>query len=218
MGKSPKHEHYEEMKDTPWITQARQIADIGGQGVLDNYNKVNVFDNATRRELDRRNNETYNRAFDNMEREYTNIMNKYNAKNYNQFGTLNATAPSFVTDSYKRDFQRQMDDMAYNKAAHYDELMDNELRRRYNTLDMYDKLYQYGQTPYELDLRNWNIRNTNKDIDFENQKIGSRGGFSGALSGGLSGAMSGFLTTGNPWGALAGGALGAAGGAMGGRM
>lgn len=218
MGKSPKHKPYEEMKDTPWITQARQIADIGGKGVLDNYNKVNVFDNATRRELDRRNNETYNRAFDNMEREYTNIMNKYNAKNYNQFGTLNATAPSFVTDSYKRDFQRQMDDMAYNKAAHYDELMDNELRRRYNTLDMYDKLYQYGQIPYDLDLKNWNIRNTNKDIDFENHKMASRSGFAGALGGGLSGAMGGFLTTGSPWGALAGGALGAAGGAMGGRM
>ena len=157
MGKTPQHDPYEEMKDTPWITQARQIADVGGRGVLDNYNKVNVFDAETRRELDRRNNETYQRAFDDMERNYTNIMNKYNAKNYNQFGTLNATAPSFVTDSYKRDFQRQMDDMSYNKAAHYDELMDNELRRRYNTLDMYDKLYQYGQVPYDLDLKNWNI-------------------------------------------------------------
>lgn len=218
MGKSPSHDPYEEMKDTPWITQARQIADIGGQGVLDNYNKVNVFDRATRRELDRRNNETYNRTFDNMEREYTNIMNKYNANNYNQFGTLNATAPSFVTDSYKRDFQRQMDDMAYNKAAHYDELMDNELRRRYNTLDMYDKLYQYGQIPYDLDLKNWNIRNTNKDIDYENQKMASRSGFAGALSGGLSGAMGGYLSTGNPWGALAGGTLGTAGGYVGGRM
>ena len=221
MGKSPTHSPYEEMKDTPWITQARQISDVGGKGVLDNYNKVNVFDDVTRASLDARNNETYKRAFDDMERNYTNIMNKYNANNYNQFGTLNATAPSFVTDSYKRDFQRQMDDMAYNKAAHYDELMDNELRRRYNTLDMYDKLYQYGQVPYDLDLKNWNIRNTNKDIDFENRKIAystGGGGFSGALGGGLSGAMSGFMTTGNPWGALAGGVLGAAGGAMGGRM
>ena len=218
MGKSPTHDPYEEMKDTPWITQARQIADVGGRGVLDNYNKVNVFDDSTRASLDARNNETYKRAFDDMERNYTNIMNKYNAKNYNQFGTLNATAPSFVTDSYKRDFQRQMDDMAYNKAAHYDELMDNELRRRYNTLDMYDKLYQYGQTPYDLDLKNWNIRNTNKDIDFENQKMASRGGFLGALTGGQRGAMSGYLTTGNKYGAMTGGALGLLGGALGGRM
>ena len=32
---------YEKFQDTPWITQGRQIADIGGKGVLENYNKVN---------------------------------------------------------------------------------------------------------------------------------------------------------------------------------
>ena len=30
---------YEKFQDTPWITQGREIADIGGKGVLENYNK-----------------------------------------------------------------------------------------------------------------------------------------------------------------------------------
>jgi len=175
MGDSPKHAQYEEMKDTPWISQARQIADIGGQGVLDNYNKVNTFDEATRKSLEARNNAVYQRAFGDAEKAYTDIMNKYAGKNYNQFGTLNATAPSYITDQYRKDFQRQMDDLAYNKAINYDTLMDKELQRRYNTLNMFGNMYQYGQTPYQQDVMNWNTRNTNKDIDYQNALVASQG-------------------------------------------
>ena len=216
MGKSsPKHPGYEEMKDTPWITQGREIADIGGKGVLDNYNKVNVFDEATKASLDARNNAIYKRAFDNMERAYTDTMNKYNARNYNQFGTLNATAPSYITDNYQRDFQRQLDDLAYNQAINYDNLMDSELNRRYNTLNMFNGLYNYGQTPYQQDLANWNIRNTNRDISYQNALAGNSGGFnfSGALKGATSVAATGSAF--GPWGAAIGGI---AGGAMGGFM
>ena len=170
--------HYEQFKDTPWITQGRQIADIGGQGVLDNYNKVNVFDDATRASLEARNNDIYQRAFGDMERQYTNTMNKYNAANYNRFGTLNATAPYYITDQYQRDFQRQMNDLAYNKAINYENLINNELQRRYNTLDMFGNMYGYGATPHSVDIANWNTRNTNKDLALKAlQAQQSNGGF-----------------------------------------
>lgn len=175
------HEPYEEMKDTPWITQGREIADIGGKGILDNYNKVNVFSPETQKSLEARNNAIYKRAFDNMERAYTDTMNKYNAANYNQFGTLNATPAAYRTDQYRRDFQRQMDDLAYNQAVNYDTLMDNELQRRYNTLDMYNTLYGYGQTPYQQDIANWNTRNTNKDLAYQVGVANNQGLFGNKL-------------------------------------
>ena len=182
MGKSKvRHEPYEEMKDTPWITQGREIADIGGKGILDNYNKVNVFSPETQKSLEARNNAIYKRAFDNMERAYTDTMNKYNAANYNQFGTLNATPAAYRTDQYRRDFQRQMDDLAYNQAVNYDTLMDNELQRRYNTLDMYNTLYGYGQTPYQQDIANWNTRNTNKDLAYQVGVANNQGPFGNKL-------------------------------------
>lgn len=212
MGDTPKHEHYEEMQDTPWITQGRDIADRGGKGILENYNKVNVFDDATKRSLEARNNQIYKRAFDNMEREYTNTMNKYNAANYNQFGTLNATPAAYRTDMYNLAAQRQMDDLAYNQAMNYDNLMNQELQRRYNTLNMFGNMYQYGQTPYQQDIMNWNTRNTNKDIDYQNALAGRQNGFLPALSGALSGGVQGFMMTGSPWGAAAGAGAGAIGG------
>lgn len=222
MGKNaPQHSHYEELKDTPWITQGRQIADAGGRGILDNYNSVNVFDPQTKASIEARNNATFKRAFDDMSRNYKDIMNKYNSANYNQFGTLNATAPSYTVDQYRKDFQRQMNDYSYDKAANYDELFDKELNRRYNTLDMFNSMYEFGETPYKLDLMNWNIRNTNKDVDYENayNSYKSNNGFNwkGAISGAGQGALMGSKA--GPWGALAGGlAGGVSGGFSGGNM
>ena len=215
MGEStPQHPGYVKMEDTPWIKQGREIADIGGRGVLDNYGKVNVFDEATKASLNARNNDIYNRAFGDMERAYTDTMNKYNAANYNQFGTLNATSPAYRTDEYQRQFQRQLDDLAYNKAVNYEDLINNELQRRYNTLDMYNTLYQYGVTPHNVDLANWNTRNTNTDIQYANaiNKSLSGGGWSGALQGAAQGATAGSAF--GPLGAVAGGILGGVGGYM----
>jgi len=162
------HPGYVQMEDTPWITQAREIADIGGQGVLDNYNKVNVFDEDTQKSLEARNNAIYKRAFDEADSQYANTIGKYNAKNYNQFGTLNSTPSAYRTDQYNKDFQRQLDDLAYQKAINYDTLTNNELQRRYNTLNMFNNLYNYGQIPYQQDVGNWNVTNTNRDIAYQN--------------------------------------------------
>ena len=210
--KAPSHPGYVKMEDTPWITQGREIADVGGKGILENYNKVNVFSPETQKSLEARNNAIYKRAFDNMEKAYTDTMNKYSAANYGQFGTLNATPAAYRTDQYRKDFQRQMDDLAYNQAVNYDTLMDNELQRRYNTLDMFGNLYNYGQIPYQQDIRNWNIENTNRDIAYQNMLINNSGGskFSNALSGAMKGASAGSAA--GPWGALAGGIAGGAAG------
>jgi hypothetical protein len=215
MGDStPQHPGYVKMEDTPWITQGREIADIGGKGVLDNYGKVNVFDEGTKASLNARNNNIYNRAFGDMERAYTDTMNKYNAANYNQFGTLNATQPAYRTDEYQRQFQRQLDDLAYNKAVNYENLINKELQRRYNTLDMFGNMYQYGVTPHNVDIANWNTANTNKDIAYANalSRDLQGGGWQGALQGAAQGASAGSAF--GPWGTAIGGIVGGIGGYM----
>ena len=215
MSKVIKHPMYEEMQDTPWITQARSIADVGGKGVLANADKVNVFSDDTKKSLEARNNDVYNRAFNDMSREYTNSMNKYAASNYNRFGSLNSTPSSFITDDYQRQYQRQMDDAAYNKAANYEDLVNNELQRRYDTLNMYDKLYDYGKIPYQQDVDNWKLRNLNKDVAYSNEiaKQTAGGGWKGMLKGGITGAAAGYQSGG--WkGALIGGTVGSSMGAI----
>lgn len=213
---APKHEGYEEFKDTPWITQARNIADVGGRGILDNYRNVDVFNDATRKSLEARNNAIYQRAFGDAEREYRNIMNNYMAKNYNQFGTLNATPASYRTDMYNLQAQRRLDNLAYEKAMNYETLMNNELQRRYNTLNMYRDLYGYGQIPYEVDQANWNVRNTNRDIAYQNAVADAQGSGLGSIFGQVIGSTLGGVAGSafGPLGTVVGGSIGGAVGGM----
>ena len=217
--KQPQRKHYSKMKDTPWVSQSRTLADAGGQGLLQNYNKVNVFDQDTLNSLEGRNNATYQRAFNDMAQNYNDTMNSYAARNYNRFGTLNSTPSSYITDEYQKNYQRQLNDAAYNKAINYENLINNELNRRYNTLSMLSNMYDYGQIGHSVDVNNYNVENTNKDIDYANAmaNYASTGGkkpWFNVLQSGLAGAGQGFAITGSPWGAAAGGALGAIGGMM----
>jgi hypothetical protein len=63
-----------------------------------------------------------------------------------------------------------MANLAYDKAINYENLVNQELQRRYNTLGMYQTLYNMGQIPHQLDLANWDIRNRNRDIDFDDRQ------------------------------------------------
>lgn len=167
-GKAPSRPEYEQMQDTPYITNLRDLSQRGYEGYKDNYNKVNVFSPETQRSLDDYTNAVYQRAEGDFDRQYRDTMKRMANRNYGQFGTLNATPALYRTDMENLAQQRKLADMAYNKALYRESLVDNELRRRYNTLDMYNKMLEKGQTPYELDLKNWQIRNDNKDIQFKN--------------------------------------------------
>ena len=208
--KIPKHEEYEELKDTPYITSLRDLSQRGYEGYRDNYNKVNVFSPETQRSLDDYTNAVYKRAEGDFDRQYRDTMKRMANRNYGQFGTLNATPALYRTDMENLAQQRKLADMAYNKALYRESLVDNELRRRYNTLNMYNEMLEKGQTPYQLDLKNWEIRNKNKDVRFGNAEIDANagGGFKGALKGALQGAATGFLLAGGPLSALAGAAAG----------
>lgn len=159
---------YEEMKDTSWITGLRQIGDTGNEGILDNYNKVNVFDELTQRELEGRVNSIYNRALGDFERDYRNTMQKTLARDYGRFGTTGATPSLYNRDMYNLQQQRKLADMEYNKANTYDQFINSELQRRYNTMNMFGTMSSMGQVPYQQDLMNWQVRNMNKDRRYLN--------------------------------------------------
>lgn len=215
-GKKVKVPMYKEMEDTPWISQGREIASAGGRGVLDNYQKVNVFEEPTRQSLKSRVDDMYSRSLSDFDRNYRDTMQQYANKNYNQFGTLNATPAAYRTDLYNLQEQRKLADLAYNKAQTYDQVINNELQRRYNTLNMFNNMYQYGNVPYQQDIQNWNVRNQNLDRKYYNDLANAQSGglfnWGGAGSGALSGASTGAMI-GGPWGAAIGGV---AGGLMGG--
>lgn len=224
MGKKPvARPLYEEMEDTPWITGLREIGDAGNQGIMDNYNKVNVFDELTQRDLDSRVNSIYNRALSDFEKDYRNTMEKTLANDYNRFGTTGATPSLYARDLYNLQQQRKLADLQYDKANTYDSFLNSELNRRYDTMNMFNAMSQKGQIPYEQDLKNWEIRNMNKDlqwmndIDYNNYKKQRNAQYISLPATIIGGAIGGFF--GGPAGAKVGAELGnSSGNAIGGAI
>jgi len=157
MSKSSAPPERQPWKDTQWISQGRDLGNRGYQGIVDNYNRVNVFDPLTQKSIQDTTNAVYQRAEDDFARNYRDTMRNLDTRNYNRFGTLNATAPAYVRDMQNLQSQRQLMDSAYNKALYSEQLKDQELARRYNTLNMFENLYGYGKLGSDLDLKNQEI-------------------------------------------------------------
>lgn len=156
---APKREHYVE---TPYISGARTLSDMGYQNLANNLNKVNVFSPQTLQDIQSNVNDVYSRAEGDFARNYNKTMRNLDTRNYNQFGTLNATAPSYVRDMQNLQSQRALMDSAYNKALYAEQLKDNELARRYKNLDYNKDIFdKYGNVYSKYD---W----TNQDIDYQN--------------------------------------------------
>ena len=145
-------------QETPYISGARNLSNMGYQNVANNLNRINVFDPLTQKSIQDNANAVYQRAEDDFARNYRDTMRNLDTRNYNRFGTLNATAPSYVRDMQNLQAQRQLMDSAYNKALYAEQLKDQELARRYNTLNFNNQLFnQYGNLYTDFDWRNQDI-------------------------------------------------------------
>lgn len=166
MAKSvPNRQPYDLYGNTEFGKYGYDIGRKGYKGITDNYDKVNVFSPETQASLDATANDVGRRAETDFNRTYNESMRKLADKNYNQFGTLNATQPAYRTDMYNLQKQRELADMAYDKSLYRNDLENQELQRRYNTLDMFNNMFKQGN---EVGQSDWNTTNTNKDIQYMN--------------------------------------------------
>lgn len=201
----PERQSYEK---TQWIKQGEDLGNRGYQGIVDNYNRVNVFDPLTQKSIQDQTNAVYGRAEQDFARNYNDTMRKLNTRNYNQFGTLNATAPAYVTDMQNLQAQRALMDSAYNKALYAEKLKDQELARRYNTLNMFENLYGYGKLGSDLDLKNQDIAYQNAYNQWMAEQMANQQALSsslgsigtlGSLAGGLGSLGLGLGSSGLGW-------------------
>lgn len=167
--KKPKVPTYQTMKDTPWITRNRDLNTDAYDNLSRDWNNVNVFDDATKQQLNAYNDSIYNRAVSDFDRDYAQTMNKYMARDYNRFGTTGASSSLLTRDNYNLAKQRKLADMEYNRAINYEDMIDRELNRRYNWLNANNQLFNTtGKIAQENDLRNWSIEQQNKDRQYAN--------------------------------------------------
>ena len=169
-GKSkPKVPMYQTMKDTPWITRNRDLNTNAYDNLSRDLNNVNVFDDATKQQLNSVVDDWYNRSVSDFDRAYNNTMRRTLARDYNRFGTTGASNSLLSRDYNNLMSQRALADLASNRSDRYDQLINNELARRYKWLDTNNELFNTtGNIVQTNDLRNWAIQNQNRDRQYAN--------------------------------------------------
>lgn len=169
-GKSkPKVPTYQTMKDTPWITRNRDLNTNAYDNLSRDLNNVNVFDDATKQQLNSVVDDWYNRSVSDFDRAYNDTMRRTLARDYNRFGTTGASNSLLSRDYNNLMSQRALADLASNRSDRYDQLINNELNRRYKWLDTnYNYFTNSGKIAQENDLRNWLIQQQNKDRQYMN--------------------------------------------------
>ena len=169
-GKSkPKVPTYQTMKDTPWITRNRDLNTNAYDNLSRDLNNVNVFDDATKQQLNSVVDDWYNRSVSDFDRAYNDTMRRTLARDYNRFGTTGASNSLLSRDYNNLMSQRALADLASNRSDRYDQLINNELARRYKWLDTNNELFNTtGNIVQTNDLRNWAIQNQNRDRQYAN--------------------------------------------------
>lgn len=195
----PKIPQYEELADTPWITRNRNLNTKTWENLNRDWNNTNVFDDNVRQQLNAYNDDIYNRAKSDFDRDYSQTMNKYMARDYNRLGTTGGGQSLLTRDNYNLAKQRELADLNYNKAINYENMINQELNRRYKWLDQnYNAFSSSGNTAQNMDVANWMIRNKNLDRQYQQdiqdynnswahligQGLGTVGQLAGAYSGG----------------------------------
>ena len=207
-GKSkPKVPKYQEMQDTPWITRNRNLNTMTWDNINRDLNRVNVFDDATKQQLNSVVDDWYNRSKSDFDRSYNQTMAKTLARDYNRLGTTGGTSSLLSRDYTNLMAQRALADLASNRSDRYDNLIQQELGNRYKWLGTnYNYFTDSGKEIQTNDLRNWQIRNQNLDRQYANdiQKYNDKNVL-GKTIGTLGSAVLGYF--GGPLGFMAGQAL-----------
>lgn len=196
-GKSkPKVPMYQEMADTPWITRNRELNTNTYNNINRDLNRVNVFDDATKQQLNSVVDDWYNRSLSDFDRGYNDTMRKTLARDYNRFGTTGSANSLLSRDYQNLMSQRALADLASNRSDRYNNLINEELARRYKWLDTnYNYFTNSGNEIQSNDLRNWQLRNKNldrqyaNDISEYNNSPGMMLGKVGTMVGGALGTM-----------------------------
>lgn len=197
---------YDEFEDTPWISRNRELNrdtyDWYRQGLEElGQPSEQLYDTIVGRATQS--------MWDDYNRNYQKAVNQNIARNYGRTGTTQSTAAGYLADNLQRQYNDSAARISGQANQMYNQLLNSNLQR-VNLLG--NAFNTSGQTTQAVDKANYDIRQQNKDRQWQNDilreksktdwiKIMSDAGAAGYKAG-LEGMKSG-----NPWVAL-GGAIG----------
>lgn len=207
---------YDEFEDTPWVSRNRELNtqsyDLYSQGLQDlGKQDQNYYEGQASKAMQS--------AWGDYNRNYQKAVNQNLARNYGRTGSTASTSGGYVTDSMQRNYNDQAARLASQQAQLQDQFANTALNRDLARIGQYGTAFNNsGQVTQAVDKANYDIRQLNKDRQWQNDVLRERNKtdifriLSEAGASGFKGATEGFKT-GNPWMAIGGAIGGAASGA-----
>lgn len=216
MSKTVKRPMYEEYADTPYITRNRELNTTSYDNLLSALDDVNKFSYTDYDSYSPLTDAYYNYQMDKLNRDYQSTVNQNVQKQQQRLGTTGSSSGLYTTDTANRYYNNLASAVSSNTAQIANQLMSNELNRRYSNAELYNSLFnQTGKTTEAVDQQNWNIRNLNKERQWLNDVDENNNTGWNAVANIGKGVVQGFsegMKSGNILGGVAGGILGGIGG------
>lgn len=215
MSKYVKRPMYEEYEDTPYITRNRELNTTSYNNLNTALNDINNFSYTDYDSYAPLTDAYSNYAWQQLNRNYQNAVNKNVQNQQQRLGTTGSSSGLYTTDTNQQYYNNLASNIASQTAQYANQLMGQELNRRYQNADLYNSLFnQTGSTTEAVDQANWNIRNLNKERQWLNDvdKNNNTGWnwFANVNKGALEGFSEG-MKSGNIWGGIAGSIAGGIG-------
>lgn len=167
--KSPDRPTLPYFDDTDYISQSRRMQNLGYKKSKTALENVDVLDTDTRNSLQNVADQYTQNQWRDLNRNYSNTMNKMNQANYQRFGSTGSTPALYNTETTQRYFNDLAGEVASNTATKYNELLLNEYNRRLANLKAtYGVFTNSGNTAYAHDKLNYQTRLANLGVSFEN--------------------------------------------------
>lgn len=203
---------YDEFEDTPWISRNREL----NKDTYDWYRQgLEELGQPSEQLYDTIVGKATQSMWDDYNRNYQKAVNQNIARNYGRTGTTQSTAAGYLNDSLQRQYNDSAARISGQANQMYNQLLNSNLQR----VGMLGNAFNTsGQTTQAVDKANYDIRQINKDRQWQNDILREKSKtdigriLSEAGASGFKGFTEG-MKTGNIWGAIGGAIGGAASGA-----
>lgn len=160
---------YDELGENAYNTSNRIMTNNLGSWLIDNYQDIGTLTQDQEQEYQNIADKASEASWSDFNRQLAKAQDLRNAKSYNRFGSLTNTPALYDQETFGRESNKAALELANNITNYYNTLVNQDINRQLSTWNQYSNMYNTaGKDITELDKYNWNLRNQNKDRQYQN--------------------------------------------------
>lgn len=160
---------YDELGENAYNTSNRTMTSNLGDWLIDHYQDIGTLTQDQEQEYKDIADKASEASWSDFNRQLAKAQDVRNTKSYNRFGSLTNTPALYDQETFGRESNKAALDLANNITDYYNTMVKQDINRQLSSWNMYSNMYnKAGEDITKLDKYNWNLRNQNKDRQYQN--------------------------------------------------